>query len=96
MNGAKLVENTSVTEFLTEKGNIVGIRTIEGDITCEKLVLCCGQWTRELAKQVGVTVPLVSVEHQYMITESFGVPSDLPTVMENVAAGYHRQVMDIP
>ncbi|MEN8657230.1 MAG: FAD-binding oxidoreductase, partial [Marivita sp.] len=65
--GAVLKENTPVTEILTERGKLVGVRTVQGDIACEKLVLCCGQWTRELAKTIGVTVPLVSVEHQYML-----------------------------
>lgn len=89
--GAKLVESTPVDEILTEKGKIVGVRTPQGDITCEKLVLCCGQWTRELAKSIGVTVPLVSVEHQYMITESFGVPSNLPTLRDPDRLTYYKE-----
>ena len=89
--GAKLVENMPVTEILTEKGKIVGVRTPDGDISCEKLVLCCGQWTRGLAKRIGVTVPLVSVEHQYMITESFGVPSNLPTLRDPDRLTYYKE-----
>jgi 4-methylaminobutanoate oxidase (formaldehyde-forming) len=90
-NGANLVENTPVTEILVEKGKITGVRTPQGDIACEKLVLCCGQWTRSLAKSIGVTVPLVSVEHQYMITESFGVPSDLPTLRDPDRLTYYKE-----
>lgn len=89
--GAQLLENTPVTEILTEKGKIVGVRTPQGDVTCEKLVLCCGQWTRTLAKSIGVTVPLVSVEHQYMITEAFGVPSDLPTLRDPDRLTYYKE-----
>jgi len=80
--GAILLENTQVTQLLVNNGRISGVRTEQGDIMCEKLVVCCGQWTRELAKTIGVTVPLVSVEHQYMITEPFAVPSDLPTLRD--------------
>ncbi|MFK7939198.1 MAG: FAD-dependent oxidoreductase [Roseovarius sp.] len=90
-HGAKLVENTPVTEILTEHGKLTGVRTAEGDITCDKLVLCCGQWTRELAATIGVTVPLVSVEHQYMITEAFGVPSDLPTLRDPDRLTYYKE-----
>ncbi|MBT6544400.1 MAG: GcvT family protein [Rhodobacteraceae bacterium] len=90
-HGAKLFENTPVVEILTEKGEMVGVRTADGDIACEKLVLCCGQWTRELAKTVGITVPLVSVEHQYMITEPFGVPSDLPTLRDPDRLTYYKE-----
>ncbi|GAA6174245.1 GcvT family protein [Sulfitobacter pacificus] len=89
--GAQLLENTPVTDILTEKGKIVGVRTPQGDVTCEKLVLCCGQWTRTLAKSIGVTVPLVSVEHQYMITEAFGVPSDLPTLRDPDRLTYYKE-----
>lgn len=89
--GAVLVENCPVTEILTDKGKLVGVRTAQGEITCEKLVLCCGQWTRDLAATIGVTVPLVSVEHQYMITEPFGVPSDLPTLRDPDRLTYYKE-----
>lgn len=90
-NGATLIENTAVTEILTHKGQITGVRTSQGDVSCEKLVLCCGQWTRELAKSIGVAVPLVSVEHQYMVTEPFNVPSDLPTLRDPDRLTYYKE-----
>ena len=68
-----------------------GVRTAAGDIACEKLVLCCGQWTRELAQTIGVTVPLISVEHQYMLTEAFGVPTDLPTLRDPDRLTYYKE-----
>lgn len=89
--GAVLQENTPVNEILMERGKLVGVRTAEGDIACEKLVLCCGQWTRALAKTIGVTVPLVSVEHQYMITEAFGVSSNLPTLRDPDRLTYYKE-----
>lgn len=89
--GAVLMENTPVTKILTERGKLVGARTAHGDVACEKLVLCCGQWTRDLAKTIGVTVPLVSVEHQYMVTEAFGVPKDLPTLRDPDRLTYYKE-----
>jgi 4-methylaminobutanoate oxidase (formaldehyde-forming) len=89
--GAVFRENTPVTEILSERGKLVGVRTAQGDVACEKLVLCCGQWTRELAKTIGVTVPLVSVEHQYMLTEAFGVPSNLPTLRDPDRLTYYKE-----
>ncbi len=90
-SGAKLIENCPVTEILIEDHKLAGVRTPEGDVRCEKLVLCCGQWTRELARTIGVTVPLVSIEHQYMITEPFGVPSDLPTLRDPDRLTYYKE-----
>lgn len=89
--GAQIRENTPVTQLLTDRGKLVGVRTEQGDIACEKLVLCCGQWTRDLAETIGVTVPLVSVEHQYMITEAFGVPSNLPTLRDPDRLTYFKE-----
>ncbi|MCB1341436.1 MAG: FAD-binding oxidoreductase, partial [Pseudooceanicola sp.] len=89
--GAKLVERTPVLEILTDKGRLTGVRTPQGDVTCEKLVLCCGQWTRTLAKTIGVSVPLVSVEHQYMVSEPFGVPSTLPTLRDPDRLTYYKE-----
>ena len=90
-SGAKIIENCVVTEIITENENLVGVKTKLGSISCEKLVLCCGQWTRDLAATVGVNVPLVSVEHQYMITEEFGVPSDLPTLRDPDRLTYYKE-----
>ncbi|MEM7176115.1 MAG: FAD-dependent oxidoreductase [Pseudomonadota bacterium] len=89
--GAMLVENCPVIEILTEQGRLAGVRTPQGDVSCEKLVLCAGQWTRDLAASIGVVVPLVSVEHQYMITEPFGVPSDLPTLRDPDRLTYYKE-----
>lgn len=89
--GAVLKENTPVTEILTERGKLTGVRTALGDIACERLVLCCGQWTRELAKSIGITVPLVSVEHQYLVTEAFDVPPDLPTLRDPDRLTYYKE-----
>ncbi|MFK7755267.1 MAG: FAD-dependent oxidoreductase [Sedimentitalea sp.] len=90
-NGAQLIENCAVLEILTEADQITGVRTQHGDISCEKLVLCCGQWSRTLAQTIGVSVPLVSVEHQYMITEPFDVPSNLPTLRDPDRLTYYKE-----
>jgi 4-methylaminobutanoate oxidase (formaldehyde-forming) len=90
-SGAKILENCAVTEIITENEKLVGVKTKLGNISCEKLILCCGQWTRDLAASVGVSVPLVSVEHQYMITEAFGVPSNLPTLRDPDRLTYYKE-----
>lgn len=89
--GAKLIEETPVTRIAMDKGRVTGVETPAGTIQCEKLVLCCGQWTRALAATIGVNVPLVSVEHQYMVTEPFGVPADLPTLRDPDRLTYWKE-----
>jgi 4-methylaminobutanoate oxidase (formaldehyde-forming) len=58
-SGAKILENCAVNEIIIKNEKLVGIKTKLGNISCEKLILCCGQWTRDLAATVGVNVPLV-------------------------------------
>ena len=92
MSGVAIFEDTPVTRILTEKGRITGVQTPRGTITCEKVVICAGQWTRTLAATIGVNVPLVSVEHQYMITEAIlGVTKDLPTLRDPDRRTYWKE-----
>ena len=52
-------------------------------IDCEVVVNCAGQWAREIGLLAGVSVPLQSVQHQYLVTEPIaGVPRDLPTLRD--------------
>jgi 4-methylaminobutanoate oxidase (formaldehyde-forming) len=92
MNGAKIFEDTEVTGIETAHGRAVGVISAQGRIACETVVVCAGQWTRELCARVGVNVPLVSVEHQYMITEAIpGVKSDLPTLRDPDRLTYYKE-----
>ncbi len=92
MAGVKLYEDTPVTRIIVEDGRIRGVQTPQGTIECEKVICCAGQWTRTLAASVGVNVPLVSVEHQYMITEKIpGVTSDLPTLRDPDRLTYWKE-----
>jgi 4-methylaminobutanoate oxidase (formaldehyde-forming) len=92
MAGVQVFEETPVTRIVVEDGRILGVNTPFGTIACEKVVLCAGQWTRALAATVGVNVPLVSVEHQYMITERIaGVTPDLPTLRDPDRRTYWKE-----
>jgi sarcosine dehydrogenase len=89
--GATIVENTMVERIDVVDGRIIGVVTSRGRIGCEIVVLCAGQWTRQLAATVGVNVPLVSVEHQYVITEPMDVPRDLPTLRDPDRLTYYKE-----
>jgi 4-methylaminobutanoate oxidase (formaldehyde-forming) len=92
MAGVKIFEDTPVTRIIVEDGRIRGVETPQGTIECEKVVICAGQWTRTLAATVGVNVPLVSVEHQYMVTEQIaGVTSNLPTLRDPDRLTYWKE-----
>ncbi|MHA1152802.1 MAG: GcvT family protein, partial [Alphaproteobacteria bacterium] len=81
--GAVIVEDCPVTGITVEDGKVLGVDTAAGAIACEVVVDCAGQWAREVAALAGVNVPLVSVQHQYIVTEPIdGVARELPTLRD--------------
>ncbi len=91
MAGVSIFEDTEVIDLEIDKGRIRAVITADSRIECERVVVCAGQWTRAFAARFGVNVPLVSVEHQYLITESFGVPSNLPTLRDPDRLTYYKE-----
>jgi 4-methylaminobutanoate oxidase (formaldehyde-forming) len=90
--GVMIREHMPVTGLRVEQGRITGVETTAGTVACERVVLCCGQWTRQLAATVGVAVPLVSVQHQYVVTEPIdGVTPGLPTLRDPDRLTYWKE-----
>nr|WP_298094154.1 FAD-dependent oxidoreductase [uncultured Shinella sp.] len=93
MHGAKIVENVRVTGFdMEEGGHIRRVRTTLGDIVCEKVVNCAGQWARQVGAMAGINVPLQPVKHQYIITEKVpGLSTDAPTIRDPDRRTYFKE-----
>ncbi|NOU27384.1 MAG: FAD-dependent oxidoreductase [Polyangiaceae bacterium] len=92
MAGATIVENCAVTEVLTKRGAVAGVRTAYGDIECEYVVNCAGMWTRQLAAKSGVNVPLQSAEHYYLITDKIPeLSASFPVLEDPGSYGYFRE-----
>jgi sarcosine dehydrogenase len=90
--GVQIIEDTEVTGFRFKHDTISALHTSGGDISCEKVVICAGQWSHQLGALAGVNVPLVSVQHQYLITEKIAsVPSDLPTLRDPDRLTYFKE-----
>jgi 4-methylaminobutanoate oxidase (formaldehyde-forming) len=54
-----------------------------GSIATETVVLCGGQWSRALGRELGVAVPLFPCEHYYIVTDLIaGVTRDLPVMRD--------------
>jgi len=90
--GVTIIEDCAVTGITVEKGRASGVRTDEGEIVCDVVVNCAGQWARELGAMAGVAVPLASMEHQYLVTEPIpGLPRDLPTMRDPDRRTYYKE-----
>ncbi|MCF6272245.1 MAG: FAD-dependent oxidoreductase [Rhodobacteraceae bacterium] len=92
MAGAQIFEDCKVVDLEIEQGRIKAVITTTGRIECEKVVLCAGQWSRDFARRFGVNVPLVSMEHQYMVTEPIkDMPKNLPTLRDPDRLTYYKE-----
>ena len=81
--GAKVIEGVSVTELKVANGRISGVVTEQGEIETDTVVLATGMWTRHLAAQIGVNVPLQACEHFYIVTEPIeGMEIGTPTLRD--------------
>lgn len=81
--GVRIFEKTRVNALKTQAGRIAGVVTDQGAIAADIVVCCAGQWSRALARQVGVAVPLYSCEHMYIVTKRIaGVFPDLPCLRD--------------
>jgi len=90
--GVMIREETEVTGFDIDGDAIRGVHTTRGTIRCARLVICAGQWSRRLGQLAGVGIPLVSVQHQYLITEKIpGVASNLPTLRDPDRLTYFKE-----
>ena len=92
MAGAVLAEDVGVADILVEHGRVSGVMAGGRRIAAARVVLCCGLWTAELARRVGVAVPLAPMHHQYVITDRIdGVTPDLPTLRDPDRLTYYKE-----
>lgn len=92
MGGARICEHTAVTRILVENGKAAGVMTDKGPIRAKSVVICGGMWSRDLAAEVGVTLPLHAAEHFYIVTEPVeGLPADLPVLFLGDEWTYYKE-----
>ena len=90
--GARIFEKTRVTGIAVENGAAAGVRTEAGDVACEVVVNCAGQWARQVGRLANVTVPLHSCEHMYIVTREIdGVTPDLPVMRDPDGYVYFKE-----
>ncbi|MFI4868374.1 MAG: FAD-dependent oxidoreductase [Steroidobacterales bacterium] len=90
--GVRIFEDTCVLGFEFERARVSAVLTSRGRIACEIVVNCAGQWARQIGRLAGVNVPLVSVQHQYLITDAIpGVTPGLPTLRDPDRLTYFKE-----
>jgi len=67
--GAEIYRQTKVTGIQQQPNGEWLVKTDKGDIACEHVVSASGSWARQTGKMVGLDLPVIAVEHQYLVTE---------------------------
>ena len=79
--GAEIYRNTTVTGIEQKPNGEWIVKTDKGDITCEHVVSATGNFARKTGAMVGLDIPVIPVEHQYIVTEPH------PLIKERQAKG---------
>ena len=67
--GAEIYRNTNVTGINQLDNEMWVVETDKGNIECEHVISCTGNFARQTGKMVGLDIPVIPVEHQYIVTE---------------------------
>ena len=80
--GARIYRNTKVEDLDRTAEGLWRVITDQGEIRAEHVVNAGGLWAREIGRLVGLELPILAMEHMYLLTE------DMPEVAAiNAATG---------
>ena len=85
MSGAEVYRNTWAYDIVANSDDTWDVVTEQGTITCEHFVNCGGLWAREVGRMCGLELPILAMEHQYLITEQ--LPEIAPWLEETGGHG---------
>jgi dimethylglycine dehydrogenase len=97
--GATIHQQTPVIAIERTSGGEWLVKTEKGDIRCEHVVSATGNYARQTGRMVGLDLPVVPVQHQYIVTDAHpllqerkakGLP-EMPVFRESDARYYLRE-----
>lgn len=93
--GATVYRHTPVTATTQRADGTWDVATGKGTIHAEFVVNATGLWGREVARMAGIELPLMPVEHHYLVTENIpqieALGFELPQINDNETGCYARQ-----
>ncbi|KAK2582795.1 hypothetical protein KPH14_005056 [Odynerus spinipes] len=77
-HGCKIIEDCPVTKILIKENmygtrEITGVETPHGQIKTNIVLNTSGAWSNDIAKMVGLSIPLIPIKHAYVVTEAIEV-----------------------
>jgi glycine cleavage system T protein len=90
--GARILTEHRVTGIGVEGGRVRGVVTDRGEIRTDVVVNAGGMFAPEIGRLAGVTVPIIPMAHQYLLTRPIpGVRPDVPTMRDPDNLVYFRE-----
>jgi dimethylglycine dehydrogenase len=68
--GGEINRHTCVTAIARLPSGEWTVTTDKGDIVCEHVVSASGNFARQTGRMVGLNVPVIPVQHQYIVTDA--------------------------
>src|SRR5450631_1027085 len=68
--GGEINRHTCVTGIARTASGEWKVTTDKGDIVCEHVVSATGNFARQTGRMVGLNVPVIPVQHQYIVTDA--------------------------
>lgn len=69
IKGAEIVLRNPVRELIATPDGHWQVVTEQGSVTAEVVINAGGLWAREIGRMVGIELPVLAMEHHYLITE---------------------------
>ena len=85
--GAEIYRHTWVSDLRQRADGTWDVITDKGEIHAEHIVNAGGLWAREVGRMIGLELPVLGMEHMYLVTE------DMAEVAEHNAATGHEMPM---
>jgi glycine cleavage system aminomethyltransferase T/glycine/D-amino acid oxidase-like deaminating enzyme len=96
--GALVVQaRTEIMGIDVEHGRVRGVRTADGDIRADTVVICCGVWSPRIARMAGAAIPLTPAVHQMISVGPVPLFAttvgeiEYPIIRDMDTNGYERQ-----
>ena len=96
--GAEIARHTLVTAVDQLPDGRWKVITDKGEVTCDHVVNAAGHYSPQLGAMSGIDVPIVSMIHQYLITESLPEMAaqevEMPVIRDPRSSCYYRREID--
>ena len=88
LGGVRIREGVAALAIVREGDRVTGVRTTDGVISCDRVLLATGCWTASLAATAGVAIPIWAYARSIMESGPYPTLSRVPLTIE-WESGFH-------